>query len=236
MEPQQQHTTGSSLRQGNSAQDGPTPSATDPPSRFHCSPEYHFAQKPFAGLLYQWAFRLSKGSGSFHASQENIAAYFGVSRWTVARAIDHLLKLGFFEPISNELFQSSVYHVLGHDDWAGKHPGLCVAKETLPWSSEEGDRLGRDLWNASGGKVKYQQFQLAALRRTGLPDDEIVDAFRQFIGNENRRRKEGGWRGRWHSVQRRFYRWLSGTMGQGELDRLGLAAFADSRKVSGIGV
>lgn len=159
-----------------------------------------------------------------------MAAYFGVSRWTIARAIDHLVKQGFFEPINEDRFHSSVYHVVAHREWAEKHPGQCTLKETLPWSGEEGDQLGRDLWNVSGGKVKYKEFQLKALRNTGLSDDEIVQAFRHLIDNENRRRKEGGWQGRWRPVPLRFLNWVTGTMGQRELDRLGLVAFGDWRR------
>lgn len=170
-----------------------------------------------------------------------MAAYFRVSRWTIARAIDQLVNMGFFEPINKECFHPSVYRVLGHCEWAEKHPGLCIVKETLPWSGEEGDRLGRDLWNVSGGKVKYKEFQLKALRNTGLSDDEILRAFQHLIANEFKRRKEGGWQGRYRHVPLRFLKWVNGTMGQGELDRLGLTAFSgwrrtESDRFSGIGV
>lgn len=221
--------------QENDSTDERTPSTEpgfcqkNPPSRFHCSPEFHFAQNSLAGLLYSWARRLSKSSGRFHASQESIAVYLAVSRWTIARAINYLVKLGFFEPINEERFHPAVYRVLEHTEWVKKHPGQCAVKETFPWSGEDSDRLGRDLWNASGGKVKYQPFQLSALRKTGLSDDEIVHAFRHLIDKENRRRQDGGWRGRWGRIPFRFLSWINGSMGQGELERLGLAPFGDFR-------
>jgi hypothetical protein len=198
-------------------------------SRYHCSPEWHLAQlrnTPFAGLLYSFALRISKQTHLFHGSVLGIAEYFGVSRWKVQRAIASLVQLEFFVPVAREVFAPSTYRVISHNEWAADHPGQCAVKETLPWSAEEGDELGVRLWNASGGKVKYQAYQLTALRKTGLTDDEIVKEFETFVAAEQARREKGGWSGRWKAVQPRFYRWLTGNAGAGELQALGLEPHA----------
>ncbi len=194
---------------------------------YHCCPEWHLAgltHAPFAALLYPFAFRVAKESGRFHGSVVGIAGYFHVERGRVQRAIKALLDLGFFELVAKEPFQPSSYHVLSHKDWAPKHPGCCAVKETLPWSGEEGDPLGVRLWNASAGKVRYQPYQLAACRNTGLNDDEIVAAFKEFVANEEARRRAGGWHGRWGKVPLRFLRWLRVELGEEELKKQRSAA------------
>jgi len=103
-------------------------------------------------------------------------------------------------------YQPRILHAFGvsryaHNKWAAKHPGCCAEKETLPWSGEKGDPLGVRLWNVSGGKVKYQPYQVKALRNTGLTDDQIATAFEEFVTAEQARREEGGWHGHWGAVQ-----------------------------------
>ncbi len=196
--------------------------------RYHCSPEWHLIQltsTPFAGLVYNFVFRISKGSGLFHGSAEGVARYFGVSRWTIQRAMQALVDLGFPVRVAQEAYTPSVYHVIGHKEWAAKHPGCCAEKETLPWSDETGDPLGVRLWSLSGGKVKYQSYQVKALRKTGLTDDQIAKAFEAFVTAEQARREEGGWHGRWGAVQPRFLRWITGRLPSDELERLGLQPF-----------
>jgi hypothetical protein len=192
---------------------------------FHCSPEFHFSQYPLAGLVYAQAFRISKRTGRFHASLPNLAEYFRVSERTMIRVVKWLVREGFFEVVSKECFHPSVYHVLGHTEWAQKHGGRCATKQTLPWSGEKGDQLGVELWNASGRKLNYRAFQLKALRNTELSDEQILQAFRRFIENEDRRRREQGWRGRWQYVHWRFLKWLKGELTEAQLERLGLERF-----------
>ena len=197
-------------------------------SNYHCSPEWHLARltrTPFAALLYPFAFRISKKSGRFHGSVVGIAQYFEVSRWKVQRAVTGLVNLGFFVVVSKEPFSPTVYRVLSHEEWAKAHQERCVVKETFPWTGEDADELGVRMWNASGGKVTYQPHKLAALRKTGLSDDEIVQAFEQFIENERTRRDAGGWHGRWRSIPYRFLRWVSGRIPDRELESLGLPLF-----------
>lgn len=153
-------------------------------ARYHCSPEWHLVRlirAPFAGVLYSFAFRIAKKSKRFHGSVLGLAEYFGVSRWKVQRAMKALVKHQFFVLVDKQAFCPSVYRVVSHKEWAQQHPGRCAVKEAFPWSAEEGDKLGVDLWNASGGKVKYQEYQVVALRKTGLTDDQIIAAFKTFF-------------------------------------------------------
>jgi hypothetical protein len=110
-----------------------------------------------------------------------IVDYFHVSRSKVQRAIKALVDSEFFVLVAQETFQPSVYRVISHKEWAAQHPGQCAVKEAFPWSAHQGDQLGVRLWNASGGKVKYQPYQLIALRKTGKTDDEIMTAFETFF-------------------------------------------------------
>lgn len=197
-------------------------------SNYHCSPEWHLQRLrhandkrvPFAAILYPFAHRISKNSGLFHGSAVGVASHFGVSEWTVLRAMEALVAAGFFVVVSKEAFQSSVYRVFSHSDWVKDHPNCCVVKATFPWSGEDGDKLAGRLYNASGGKVKYLSFQLAALRKTGLSDDEIVHRFEGFVADENRRRQAGGWHGHWKSVRYRFLQYLKGNIPKQELEQL----------------
>ena len=196
--------------------------------QYHCSPEWHLARlvrTPLAGLLYSFAARISKTSGRFHASVVGVAFYFDVSRWKVQRAIQALLKSGFFICVNREAFRPSEYRVVSHRDWAAAHPGQCAVRETFPWSGEAGDPLGKRLWNASGGKIKYMPFQLTALRNTGRTDDQIAGAFDEFVAAEKARREAGGWHGRWKTVHPLFLQWLTGRLKPEQLKKLELPPF-----------
>lgn len=198
-------------------------------SKYYCSPEWHFSRlvhAPFAGVLYSFALRISKESGRFHGSVLGIADYFHVSRSKVQRAIKALVDSEFFALVAQETFQPSVYRVFPHKEWAAQHPGQCAVKEAFPWSAEEGDEFGVRLWNASGGKVKYQPYQLRALRKTGKTDDEIVAAFETFFAAEQVRRNVGGWTGRWAEFQCGFWRWFTGRARADELEMLGLQPYS----------
>jgi hypothetical protein len=139
-----------------------------------------------------------------------------------------LVELGFFVLIEQGFYTPSVYRVITHNEWAIEHPGCCAEKETLPWSEEKGDPLGVRLWNVSGGKMKYEPYQVKALRKTGLTDDQIAKAFEEFVTAEHARREEGGWHGRWGAVQPRFRRWITGQLPSDELEKLGLQPFCAS--------
>lgn len=158
-------------------------------SFYHCSAEWHLWQLKdskgrrtrFAAVLYTFAYHLSKGSGVFYASAVRIAEHFGISKWTVLRAMEALTAAGFFVLINKEFFQSSIYRVVSHEEWAKVHPARCVVKVEYPWSDEIGDELGVQLYTKSGGRVKWFPNILGALRKTGLTDEQIVQEFECFF-------------------------------------------------------
>jgi hypothetical protein len=138
-------------------------------------------KNPFCGRLLAFAYRLSKGSGVFCASAVRIAEHFGISKWTVLRAMEALTTAGFFVVINKEYFQSSMYRVVSHEEWARAHPACFVVKVEYPWSDKIGDELGVHLYTKSGGRVKWFPNILGALRRTGLTDEQIVQEFEFFF-------------------------------------------------------
>ena len=189
-------------------------------SRYKCTAEWHLwrlrdrkgQRAPLAVPLYSFAWMISKNSGRFYCSAVNLAAHFGVNQSTVLRALDALAKSGFFVVISKEPFQPSIYQVVKHNDWAKSHPHSCAQKVTFPWSAEQGDELGVCLYAASGGRVRWYPNLLAAIRKTGLSDDEVVREFENFFAFENERRQAGGWHGHWKSVAFRFLKFLKGEL------------------------
>lgn len=201
---------------------------TDPTlAHYHCTSEWHLAKlkSRFAAILYPFAGRISSKTSRFHCSAERVAGHFGVSRWTVIRSIKELEGLGFFELIAKEPFRPSLYRVWSHSDWAKAHPDCCAVRATYPWSGEEGDALGVRLFNITGGRLKYQPHQLAALRNTGLSDDQLAMRLEVFVRAEMNRRKQGEWHGRWGLVHFRFLRWIKGELSTGDLERFGLSPF-----------
>lgn len=195
-------------------------------TNYHCSIEWHLARLTnFAGLIYSFAYRLSKKSERFHCSTENLAEYFGVSRSKVSRAIQQLRAAGFFQLIVEEYFRPNVYKVLSHKEWAEDNPDRCAEKISFPWSSEKGDELGARIYNLSGGRVKMAPYKLAALRKTGLSDETIGHTFEKFVQGEINRRESGNWQGRWSAVSYKFLRYLKGELTQEDLLRLGLPPF-----------
>jgi hypothetical protein len=95
-----------------------------------------------------------------------------------------------------------VYQVVPHTEWAKQHAGECAEKMD-PWEVKD-DPLAIRLHTVSAGRVKYRgAFQMAALRKTGLSEDEIVDCFRMFVAEEF---NNGG--GQWSSAPYRFLQWL----------------------------
>lgn len=151
-------------------------------SPFHCSAEWHLQQMTsrLALAVYCLARKLSRKSGVFSASAENVAMYFGVHRNTAQRTLEELANSGFFGLSQIERFKPNVYHVVDHKEWAKKHPGRCVKKSSFPWDGE-GDPLGTQLHAISGQRVKFLPNQAAALRKYGLSDDQIEAEFRTFL-------------------------------------------------------
>lgn len=160
-----------------------TPTSVIAEGRFFCSAEWHLKRMKsrFACPLYNWARKLSKQSGGvFYASAEHVAEYFGVDRKTALSALAELAESGFFVIDRTERFKPNTYRVIDHKEWAKRHPGRCVEKESFPWSGD-GDPLGRELYAISGGRVKFWPKQMTGLRNLGFSDEDIIKQFRIFI-------------------------------------------------------
>jgi hypothetical protein len=164
-------------------------------SPYYCSPEWHLARFGLATVLtYSLAYRLSKKSGHFNGSAERVALYFGMNEKTIDRAFANLLKVGFFElrESGQAKFESSIYEVLSHTDWAGFHAGECREKEEYIFS--KGDPLGRELFTLSAGRVKFKDFQIQNYRKLGFADDRIVFLWVDFLNENPLSEKTKAWR------------------------------------------
>jgi hypothetical protein len=150
-------------------------------SNFYCSSEWHLARLrcPTAALVYPFALRISKNSGKFSCSAISVARFLDVHRTTVLRAYHQLSELGFFELLEYGRFDTNIYSVVLHSDWAERHPGRCIQKIQFPWSGE-GDPLAQQLYAASGGRVKFREFQIREYRKMGLDEAELVARFNEF--------------------------------------------------------
>jgi AraC-like DNA-binding protein len=153
---------------------------------FHCSSEWHLARlSPVCALIYPHAFRVGGGVENelserrFFASAEALATYFGYSPSQVRRGLNELEELGFLQLVGAKKFKPNHYRVLSHAEWAQKHLGKCTSQVQSPWTGE-GDPLGRSLWRASGGLVKFKEFQTANLRKLGVAEEIIVKEFSNY--------------------------------------------------------
>ncbi len=166
------------------------PVLDEEPSNFHCSSEWHLArlQCPTAALVYPFALRISKNSGKFACSAISVARFLDVHRTTVLRAFHKLSELGFFELLEYGKFDTNIYNVVLHSDWAQRNPGKCIQKIQFPWSGE-GDPLGQQLYAASGGRVKFKEFQIREYRKSGLDDADLVARFNEFRSGVGRHRQ-----------------------------------------------
>lgn len=180
-------------------------------SNFHCCAEWHFAQfksSRCAALIHPWALRISRRTGKFSVSAVQAAAYFQISRSTAIRAYGELADSGFFRLLEYGQFDSNVYQVLTHPEWCKEHIGLCAVRVEFPWTIEN-DPLGQRLWAASGGRVKFKQFQINTFRTLGVPDDDLVTLFTQW------RDGVGKWR-QPRNVAKHFLKHLRSQVGRAE--------------------
>ena len=164
-------------------------------SPYHCSAECHLAKFGLATVLtYSLAYRLSKKSGRFTGSAERVGLYFGMDEKTIDRAFANLLKVGFFERIESgqAKFETSIYEVLTHADWADTHHGECREKEEFTWS--KGDPLGRELFTLSDGRVKFKEFQIQSYRKLGFTIDQIISHWADFLNENPLSEKPKTWR------------------------------------------
>jgi hypothetical protein len=183
--------------------------------RFHCSVEWHFTlmTSRFAPTLYSWGRRLSGKLESFYPSIDNIAKYFGCDRTTVLRALKELVHCGWAEVLHREPGKPVTYRFISHKEWARVHPDCCLVKDSMPWEGE-GDALARQLHSVSGGLAKFYHGHMTGLRKSGLPDDQIVSEFRVFLDRNPQHGQD------WKSVYYRFRRYV-------------LRVAADLRKAAG---
>jgi hypothetical protein len=156
-------------------------------TKFYCCAEWHLARlAPICSLVYPLALRLSKThDGIYTYSAKSVAEFLGYDEWTVRESgCKKLAELGFFVLRERGTFEANVYKVLSHNEWAADHPGQCATKTTYPWSGE-GDKLGQDLYVASGSKVKFKNHQIKFLRSLGLPQERILSEFETFWAEQS---------------------------------------------------
>jgi hypothetical protein len=164
-------------------------------SNFHCCAEWHLARLPCgrAAPVYTFAQRISHNSRRFSCSAVSVARYFDVHRTTILRAYHCLSEIGFFVLLEYGKFDTNLYMVVSHQEWAKANPGKCVQKLKFAWTGE-GDPLAIKLYAASGGRVKFMDFQVAEYRKTGFDEEKIVALFQEFregIGKYRQARNVG---------------------------------------------
>ena len=152
---------------------------------FECSEHFHLATLcPSAAYIYGLAYKLTKqGKELLFPSAASLADYFACSEDTIRRGLKALVGLGFLELTQADPFQTNVYRVLSHTEWAKEHPEQCCTRLKFPYT-DEGDPLGQRLYLATGGRVRFQQFQVDGYRKLGLSDDEILVRFGKFWGEK----------------------------------------------------
>jgi hypothetical protein len=167
-------------------------------TNYHCCAEWHLAgMSPVCSLVYPFALRISKVSKKFSCSARGVAEFFRRNEKTVQRGYKELVEVGFFVLLQKGQFESSIYEVLPHTEWAALNPKQCAVKIEFPWTGE-GDPLGQRLYAASGGRIKFMPFQVKAYKETGFSDDDIVSLFERFLSENSatfhypKNRKEAG--------------------------------------------
>lgn len=156
-------------------------------SPYHCSAEWHLAAlRPICALIHGFALHIGWESRTFSCSAVNMAEYLQRNESTIRAGYKELEDLGFFEKKIQGRFNSSVYRVLNHEEWAKKNPGRCVQKLDFGWKD---DPLGQRLYIASGMRVKWREQQINALRNVGSTDERIVEEFERYYELEGQRKK-----------------------------------------------
>jgi hypothetical protein len=157
--------------------------------------------------LYSLAYRITRAcKNKYRASVPQLMHHFGRSESTFHRAYGNLRDLGFFLLLESGqgTWESNVFRVLTHEEWAEAHPNQCAVKIDNNW--QDGfDPLGIELFNVSGGKVKFRPFQIMWYRQNGLTDDEIVGLFNVWYPPHALAQKGKKWR---EGVGYQFGRWI----------------------------
>ena len=160
-----------------------------------CDIDAHLSTMPATcGLIYRIADKLTSKARKegdrrlFWRSAEGLSKRWSLNERTVRRGFEELVRNGFFVEVDSTPFHPTVYQFFNHDDWAERHPGRCLEKLMMPWEGE-GDVLGQRLHRASGGRVKFLEFQVKALRSLPIDEDEIVKAFNIYMEVEGRHKR-----------------------------------------------
>lgn len=178
-----------------------------------CSPEYHFARFKGTGAslvpsIYHIVWRITgERNGEtgtvpearpWTLSARELARYLDAEPEYVYRALDLLVRSGFFEVIETELGKPTKYRPVGHKKWAEGHPGMCVTRWKFPYQDDdELATLGKNLHAILGGE-KFFRNVLIGYQRSGLSDAEICRAAKAFFeedrgkGSGKERRKRFG--------------------------------------------
>lgn len=148
---------------------------------FQCSEYFHLAElSPICSLIYGLAYKLTKsGKTKLFASAESIGEYIDRSPDTVRRGFRELEGLGFLKLERSCKFRPNEYRVLSHKDWITTHPRQCCEKLIYSYT-DEGDPLGRELYSITSGRIRFHKFQIDSYRKLGLPEDRIIEVFREF--------------------------------------------------------
>jgi len=172
---------------------------------FECSEYFHLADlSPICSLVYGLAYKLTKGGDNpFFASANSVASYFGRSASQVRRGLKQLEAYGLLELRSAKSFRTNSYRVVSHREWASQHPGRCCEKLEFSYT-DEGDPLGRQMWQITGGRVKFQPFNSVYIRKLGFTDNEIIEAFSSFWNEKGHKLDE-------REVSPHFYMALAST-------------------------
>jgi hypothetical protein len=167
----------------------------------YCSAEYHFARftgpgSSLAVLLYNLSLRLSKESGYFQASMQDIARYLNVieDKYIYA-AVRLLVASGFWQVVEAERGKAAKYHPVHHTEWSQRHPGFCCVKYEFPHKDQtELAQLGAILHGILGEKF-FTNVLKGWLKLAGHPD-AVVKHAKEFMlqdaghgaGKERRKR------------------------------------------------
>jgi hypothetical protein len=119
-----------------------TGSLGNPFRDYHCNETFHLGKfrNLAAALVYTHARIISKKIGAdktrtFFARTKSVAEFLDLNPRTIRRGIIVLVKIGYFVPLETGRrnkagnFTSNKYQVLGHREWAKKHPGECCLKK-----------------------------------------------------------------------------------------------------------
>jgi len=152
-------------------------------SKFYCSAEWHLVKMgSLCAAVYSWSLKIAGKSKRFAVSEVDAGLYFGRHRNTILTAYKKLSESGFFKLIyaGKNAFESNVYEPIKHEQWAKEHPNCCLKRE-VGLTLLNDDKLGQDLYAASGTKIKFKDFRIKWYRRLGFSDNEIVEYFREWF-------------------------------------------------------